>query len=538
MAIDWNAQFNQDLLSEALAQSVTKDSQSNSVADKDNPDMINMLMRARQLGDSYQRALEARQEREQLEATPRTSGKQELFSADSIPIGLAMLAAAFGGQPQAAAGLAIGAMEGSTAQAASENQQRDQAIGEAYEREGVELNRIQRMHDRANQQLVANWQAIVRDGEQAISSEAAGFLALGAFGMPMDFTAKAKAMELSNDPGKRDRVNFLFQVGKLSDTQEDAEAFARDLYVELGRGDVSEEEVQRLGRALFQDAQAEASRTGRPTGDSLVEKLVLHAVKEADIQTLYPALQALVDVDNPLEDVGWMADLTWHGAQVRRGLDVDEAQLNNAIEVFSAYVTDPANAEIIESVYSLHGRGTGEALRNIAINAFDGQENLLIAFDKYADLHIDMGLSNSDIVNMAVEYQQTLPLLEVLVHNMMKDQPATRMEQIGGTEKFMEMLKSAQNLAAAVSQQTAPIVLTAEAADIMSQARNVLAENGYVPPNGQEVHRWVSDKFEEAMRKYPNDYNAAIKYFDNAIFTILGQLRQATPDSARTDDGQ
>lgn len=518
MANDWVGQFNQDLLAQALSQSMTKESTSNSVAEQNNPDMTNLLAKARELGDVYDRALSARGRREELEGQAPVSGQEKLLSARNIPLALAALAAGASGSPQAAAGIGVGALEGSNLAARQENVQRGEELGQARKAEETALNRVEAFHGRVNNQLITNWQALIDEtGEQTITPEAAGLMASGAFGIPLDFTIKAKQMELRHDPGKPDRLNFLFKVGMMSDTEEDAVAWARDIFTELGRTDIPQEEVDRLGRALFQDAQREAAGGGPATGESLLAKLTLWLVKEADAETVLPALKEMANVDDPLQDMSWTASLTWNNAKAARGMDVDTRELNQSIDTFSAYVTDPANAETIAAINQTHGEGTGEALRNMAINAFRGRENLLIAWDKWAELNIDVGVSTSDVLGYAIEYQQMLPLMEIMLADMMQGQPTTRMEQIGGTEKFLEMIKTAQNMATIVGSQTAPLVITGEISTRLRQANEALAIVGFTAPEGQPLPGWVGDRWKEALNKYPNDLNSARTHFDNII---------------------
>lgn len=531
MAIDWVGQFNQDLLAQALSQSMTKESKSNSVAAQDNPDMIEMMQKARELGDVYDRALRARSDREAAESQAVTSGKNELFSPSSIPLALAALAAGLGGRPDVAAGIGIGAMEGSNVQAARKNEARRQEVDAARGEERAALNQVEGFHNRVNNQLITNWQALVNDaGQQMVSREAAGFLATGAFGMPMDYGLKAKQMQLNADPGKRDRVNFLFQAGKLADSLEDAEAFAVEIYNEMGRRDVSQEDVARLGRSLFQEAQQESLRTGRPAGEGMLEKLVTWMVKEADIETVLPALVRMANVEDPLADMGWAAELTFNGAIAANSEGIQTRTLNQAIDVFSAWVTDPANRTTIEGINQTHGEGSPEALRNMAINAYRGQEHLQIEFDKWAKLNIDMGLSHSDLMEYAIEYQSMLPMMEMLLATAMQGQSVTRMDQIGGEEAFLEMFKTSQNLAARIAGETAPLVITADIAQRFRFAAEALSQVGFEPPEGTSVRAWVSNLWSQASRKYPEDLEAAKAYFDNIVKTNVRNSSRGTND--------
>jgi hypothetical protein len=366
--------INQDLLAEAMTQA----SNSNSVAasPKDagaaaNPALQQLMQMSKQMGSRYGRALEAQEERERLESQDPASGQDKLLSARNIPLALGALAALLGGNPQAAAGIGIGAMQGSNDAAAAENAANAEKLDKMVEREDRELQRIENMHNRMTQVYNANFESFIdpETNQPYLTPEQLGFVLGGPEGMRLNAGSRWQLEMRGRNGGSTTMINKQIEAIQGAPDEPTATYHTVQLLRMLGHP------VDDVAVEMYRNAYRNGGLQG------IYEK----AIQDADPDSVVAAFTQFAEEGrDPMFDIGGFTELlTFTGAKARAAGGSVEAEQAKAIAYLRAWLQQPTTGSELDRLAAEHGRNSAPFFEELMQVAFAEEPALGMAYRRW-----------------------------------------------------------------------------------------------------------------------------------------------------------
>ncbi len=328
-------------------------SQSNSVGE-DNPALVEFFQNIKGLQSPAARASELQAKRQQLEGTPDASFMDKIGSL-ILPALLAGGAAA-GGQPVAGLGALLGGAQGVKTLASEENAAKREMLDQTIEQEEKTLGRIDKMHNRISQLVIANPDAFMdAEGEMTLSPQMLGFLSSGREGLALDVSVKRK-LDFRNDsktwnkrwemawnglkqaPDEQEAARWGERVMDLLQIPQDTQLHA-DMVSALNKPDGAEDALNTLNRA-------------------------------ADPESLQGAMLWLNEngMNTPMDDpAGWAQQLTFNNAGSSGGrITLREEEAIVGADNIRKWMSDPINADALQEFAESYGVGSDQYARAIA----------------------------------------------------------------------------------------------------------------------------------------------------------------------------
>jgi hypothetical protein len=348
--------------------------------------------------------------------------------------------AALAGQGDAALGAALGGLEAPVLLAKEENQARREQLEDILEREENQLQRIDRIHSRMNQLVVANPDAFVDPdtGEMMISEEMLGFLTSGQEGLPLNVTTKRVLESRNSTRGWKERLKLVTEGVANAGDRPAAERFAWAYLDMLG---MPQDELfhQDVVNALWNPDE----------GDN---KAVQNLITRADPDSVVYALAWMSEngYTSPSEDpVGFASQLTFEAARRGPRVPLKEEMAARAVIQIRDFMGNIDNQEFLEGVWNQHGRGSDQATKAIVEEALFDQPELRDAYTSYLSRHGREGLTPGQLLALSTRAVNNTDAISLYVDDQVAETTGITREDVlaralGDVGIITEMATNAQ----------------------------------------------------------------------------------------------
>lgn len=398
---------------------LSKPSQSNSVG-QDNPALVEFLKSVRQLESPAARAEALQKRREQLEGTPDQTIIDKL-GATLLP---ALLGGglAIAGQGAAGAGMALGGLNAADLLAKEENQAKREALKQTLELEEQQLQRLDKIHNRMNQLVIANPEAFIdpESGQQTVTPEMLGFLASGLDGLPFNATTKGILARRNSDKAWAKRYEMAMDGLQQAPNEAEAARWATRIQVLLG--DNPNSGITRDMVSALNDP--ENARTA-----------IQNLVGRADPDSVVGALAWLTEqgLKDPMDDpVGFSSRLTFSLVSAGGRVPLKEDLTNQAILRVNKWMKDPENADAITEIRQKFGLNTDETTRAIVENALVDEPTLRDSYMSLFSRWNKDGLTDAQVLSMIQREMQNVDALDLLIDESLQGATGITPEDVAG----------------------------------------------------------------------------------------------------------
>jgi hypothetical protein len=462
---------------------MSQPSESNTVGD-DTPVLDELLRQARAIGDPATRSMVLQRQAEELRQQEDKNFLDYLLTPQQGINLLGAVGSLAAGNPALAAGIGFGGLKAADILAQEANAAKAEALEQNYEQQQTELDRLEKMHERAKGLVVANPEAFLTDeGEPAMHPVTLGWLTTGKLGFQFNPAIRRKLEQRQNNDFWQNRYDLAFDAMVQAPTEEIARRQATEL-LNLLDLPPTEQRLDDMVMAYNDPEQADAT-----LGKILTD---------ADPESIAVALNNMYERGDrrPLDNAqAFLADLTFEAHGLKASGSPKEMQLVAAWKKIREFMADPNNAETIAEWRREYGHGTDQTSQAIAQAALGDDPVLRDIYMDDIDRFAAQGISESAIFSSMLQLYSSLDPFEAMLQEE-AERLGISIDDILAQHlaKIPELIRSSSQ-----AQQANSATLFA---DLVINAKKKISEAGLTAPN---LNKSLRDVFEQARRNVASE---------------------------------